>query len=233
MTISLVKGQRVNLEKGGGLKLNQFCVGISWSGVETEFKKRGILGFGSKTITETKYASLDLSCVMYNKNGKLADHIYSPLYEPELLFRYGLPEGKLVSDKGALEHVDKKMRETRNEAKAWDNEVFSVDLSKMDSDITNIVFFLNSTGEEDFSKIGLTKVRLHEGTPDTIGNVHAEYKILGRPQDRGKRAMVLGEFYKKNEVWRFNAIGDVFEDACFADTIQRLNSCHSLGNATK
>lgn len=44
MAINLTKGQRINLEKSNGTKLQNVCVGINWGAIE----KKGLFGL-SKT----------------------------------------------------------------------------------------------------------------------------------------------------------------------------------------
>ena len=93
----LQKGERINLEKNTGAKLTNFCVGVNWGAIETS---GGFSGLSKKTID----VDLDLSCVLIDKNRKLCDHIYSPLYRPEVLSQFGLPNGKLDSNDRALHH---------------------------------------------------------------------------------------------------------------------------------
>ncbi len=54
MAINLVKGQRINLEKAGGSKLTNFCVGCNWGAI---VKSGGFLGLGKST----QDVDLDLS----------------------------------------------------------------------------------------------------------------------------------------------------------------------------
>ena len=208
MAINLQKGQRINLEKSSGAKLTQFCVGVNWGAIEYQVEEGGFLGFGKKTVTRTKDVDLDLSCVMYDENGNLCDHLYSPLYRPELLAQFGLNTGKLVSLTGAMRHT---------------GDDLEVDLSKLGSNIHRIFFFLNNVGEEDFSQVPYAKIRMYEGTPVKVDSVYAEYNVVAEPQYRGKKALIMGELYKKGDDWKFNAIGDAFEDVFLGQTIQRIS----------
>ena len=40
MAINLEKGQRINLEKSNGTKLNNICVGVNWGAIE----RKGLFG---------------------------------------------------------------------------------------------------------------------------------------------------------------------------------------------
>lgn len=165
MAINLQKGQRINLEKSSGAKLTQFCVGVNWGAIEYQVEEGGFLGFGKKTVTRTKDVDLDLSCVMYDENGNLCDHLYSPLYRPELLAQFGLNTGKLVSLTGAMRHTGDDLEGDKGGDDGLDNEIITVDLSKLGSNIHRIFFFLNNVGEEDFSQVPYAKIRMYEGTP--------------------------------------------------------------------
>ncbi|NDW10519.1 TerD family protein [Dysgonomonas sp. 520] len=222
MAIRLEKGQRINLEKKSGGSLTNFCVGVNWGAIEVEVKKSGFLGFGSKTVTEVQDVDLDLSCVMFDENGNICDHLYSPLYKPELLAKFGLPPGKLLSNTQAMRHTGDDLEGDKGGDDGLDNEIITVELTKLSSNVARIFFFLNNVGEEDFSQIPYAKIRMYEGTPTKVDNVYAEYNVVSEAQYRGKKALIMGELYKKGDEWKFNAIGDATEDVFLGQTIQRI-----------
>jgi tellurium resistance protein TerZ len=211
----LEKGQRINLEKSDGSKLTEFCVGVNWGAIETA---GGFLGFGKK-ITNI---DLDLSCVLIDSNNKLFDHIYSPLYKPEFLSRYGMPSGKIDTDDRALHHSGDDLEGDKGGDDGLDNEIITVNLSKVNSSVSQIFFFLNNVGQEDFSQIPYAKIRMYEGTPTKVKSVFASYNVSAESQYRGKRAIVMGKLYKKEGEWKFNAIGDPTEDGNLCETILRI-----------
>lgn len=231
MAIKLEKGQRINLEKENGSKLTQFCVGVNWGAiaVEREVQKGGFLGFGSKTVKETQLidVDLDLSCVMYDAQGNLCDHLYSPLYKPDLLAQFGLPAGKLLSNTGAMRHTGDDLEGDKDGDDGLDNEIITVDLTKLSDNVTQIYFFLNNVGPEDFSQIPYAAIRMYEGTPDKVKSVYAQYDVVAEPQYAGKKALIMGRLYKKDGNWRFNAIGDAFPDQFLGQTIQRISSAYA------
>jgi len=227
MAINLSKGQRINLEKSSGAKLTNFCVGVNWGGIEIQVQKGGFLGFGAKTVTETQDVDLDLSCVMYDENGNLVDHLYSPLYKPELLAQFGLSAGKLLSSTGAMRHTGDDLEGDKGGDDGLDNEIITVDLTKLGSHVAKIFFFLNNVGKEDFSQVPYAKIRMYEGTPEKVQSVYAEYNVVAEPQYKGKKALVMGELYKKNDEWKFNAIGDAYEDVFLGQTIQRISNTYA------
>ena len=93
MAIKLEKGQRINLEKETGAKLTNFCVGCNWGAII----KKTFFGLSTSVVD----VDLDLSCMMFDANGKVVDHIWSPLYQ----FNGKLPQGKLDSNDRALHHT--------------------------------------------------------------------------------------------------------------------------------
>ena len=56
MAINLEKGQRINLEKSNGTKLQNICVGVNWGAIE----KKGFFG------TKKEAVDLDASCAVYD-----------------------------------------------------------------------------------------------------------------------------------------------------------------------
>jgi tellurium resistance protein TerZ len=214
MAINLTKGQRIDLRKTSGSALTAFCVGVNWGAIETK------TFFGlSKSV---KNVDLDLSCVMVDDQGKPIDHLYSPLYRPDVLAKFGLPPGKLVSLNGALRHSGDDLEGDKGGDDGLDNEIISVNLSLLNANVSQIFFFLNNVGEEDFSQVPYSKIRMYEGTATNVTEVFASYNVSAEEQYRGKRGLIMGKLYKKGEEWKFHAIGDATEDRFFGQTIQRI-----------
>lgn len=214
MAINLQKGQRINLEKDNGSKLEHFCVGCNWGAIE----KKGFLGL----VTNTINVDLDLSCIMIDANGQLYDHIYSPLYNPNFLSHFGMPTGKLDSKEKALHHSGDDRQGDTGGDDGLDNEIITVDLTKIDYNIQQIFFFLNNCGEEDFSQIPYASIRMYEGSPTHVQKVFAHYDVAAERQYAGKRALIMGKLYKHNGVWKFAAIGDAYSDSNLCLTIKRI-----------
>jgi tellurium resistance protein TerZ len=226
MAIILEKGQRINLEKSNGSKLTKFCVGVNWGAIEYQEEVSGFMGFGKKTVTKIRDIDLDLSCVMFDSNKQICDHLYSPLYKLEFLAKFGLPIGKLISQNNALIHSGDDLAGDKGGDDGLDNEIISVNLSALNPDVEQIFFFLNNVGKEDFSQIPYAKIRMYEGTPTKVLNVNAEYNVVAEPQYKGKTALIMGKLYKKEGEWKFNAIGDAFEDHFLGQTIQRISQSY-------
>lgn len=231
MNINLQKGQKIDLTKKTGVSLTNFCVGCNWGAIETIDRREvivneGIFGIGRKTewreFKQESDVDLDLSCILVDNNGDFCDHIYSPLYKKELLAKFGLPPGKLQTANFALTHSGDDREGDTGGDDGLDNEIITIDLSKLPSNVSQIFFFLNNCGKEDFAQIPYAKIRMYEGTSTHVKEVFAQYDVAAEKQYSQKRALIMGKLYKKEEQWKFHAIGDATEDAFLGQTIQRI-----------
>lgn len=224
MAINLTKGQKIDLRKETGEKLTNFCVGVNWGAIETI--KKGF--FRSKKVIED--VDLDLSCVMTDNNGNMLDYIYSPEYNGYLQ-RNNLPLGKLTSQDGALRHSGDDRKGDQDGDDGLDNEIITVDLTRLNESIEKIFFFINiylNQGQEfDFSDVPYAKIRMYEGTPSRVNKVFSEFDITTDASYANKRALILGKLYKRNGDWKFDAIGDPTEDQIFLQTITTILNNHA------
>lgn len=218
MAIRLEKGQRINLEKSNGSKLTNFCVGCNWGAVI----KESFFGLVKNTVD----VDLDLSCLMFDANGKAIDHIWSPLYRMSKL-----PQGKLNSLDGALRHTGDDTEGDQDGDDGLDNEIITVDLNKVNPTISSIVFFLNIYNNNefsgDFSDIPYASIRMYEGTPSYVNSIFAQYDVATKASCYGKRGLILGKLYRHNGEWKFAAIGDAFDDRTIVHTITRVMQNYS------
>ena len=222
MAIRLEKGQRINLEKETGAKLTNCFVGGNWGAIV----KKTFFGLSSSVVD----VDLDLSCLMFDAEGKPIDHIYSPLYR----FgdrNVGLPNGKVDSVDHALHHTGDDTQGDQNGDDGLDNEIITVDLNKVSSQTNSIVFFLNIYNNNefsgDFSEIPYASIRMYEGTATKVHSVFAQYDVATKDNCRGMRALVMGKLYRRNGEWKFAAIGDAFEDRNIVQTIGRVMKDYS------
>jgi len=214
MAINLVKGQNIDLRKTSGDSLTNFCVGVNWGGIE----RKGFLGL-SKSV---KDVDLDLSCILVDGKKNLTDYLYSPLYREELLQRYGLKKGKLVTFENALRHTGDDLAGDKDGDDGLDNEIITVDLTKINAAVEQIFFFLNNAGREDFSEIPYAKIRMYEGTPTKVQSEFASYNVSAESQYRGKTSVIMAKLYKKDGAWKFAAIGDPTDDKFLGETITKI-----------
>lgn len=220
MAISLSKGQKIDLTKSSGESLTNFCVGVNWGAIVTEKNS-----FWGGTKREVEDVDLDLSCVLTDASGEMVDYIYSPDYNAYLQ-KNNLPLGKLYTQDGALKHSGDDRKGDLDGDDGLDNEIITVDLNKVSSRVDKIFFFLNiylNQGQNfDFSHVPYAKIRMYEGTSKKVNTVFAAYDISTNNSFSGKGALILGKLYRRNNLWRFDAIGDPTSDKIFLQTLSNI-----------
>ncbi|MNK14658.1 Stress response protein SCP2 [compost metagenome] len=214
MAINLTKGQKIDLRKDNGDTLTNFCIGVNWGAIET----KGFFGL-TKNVQNI---DLDLSCILIDESNNICDHLYSPLYRVEVLQQFGLPKGKLLTSDNAMKHTGDDLEGDKGGDDGIDNEIITVDLSRINSNVSQIFFFLNNAGREDFSQIPYAKIRMYEGTPTRVNSVFASYNVSAEPQYAGKQSIIMAKLYKRNGEWKFSAIGDPTEDTFLGQTIHKI-----------
>lgn len=200
MAIKLEKGQRINLEKNNGSKLQNLCVGVNWGAIESK-------GFWGNKKMEA--VDLDASCATFDDNNNAIEVIYF---------------GNLKSKNNSIKHSGDDLVGDTGGDDGLDNEIITVDLQKIDSSVAKIAFVLNSFKGQDFKIIPFASIRIYEGTPTRVNEVFATYDIANGPSFAGKVSMVLGILYKKNEEWKFNAIGEATNDKDLKGTLSTVIS---------
>ncbi|BAV05949.1 tellurium resistance protein TerZ [Filimonas lacunae] len=198
MGISLQKGQRINLQKNNGAVLNNICIGVNWGAIE----HKGLFGKSTKEAVD-----LDASCILFDDNKNQLDLVY---------FR------NLKSKDGAVKHSGDDLTGDIDGDDGLDNEIITVDFSKLNTGVTQIAFVLNSFRGHDFSTIPFASIRIYEGTPTKVNEVFATYNIAQDNAFAGHVSMVLGTFYQKNNEWKFNAIGEPTKDKRLQETIHTV-----------
>nr|WP_295863468.1 TerD family protein [uncultured Chitinophaga sp.] len=200
MAINLQKGQRISLEKSNGTKLQNICVGINWGAIE----KKGLFG-----MSKTKEAvDLDGSCALFSEQKQLQEVVYF---------------GNLRSQDGSIRHSGDDLTGDLNGNDGLDNEVITVDLSRLNPNVNYVAFVLNSFRGHDFGTIPFASIRIYEGTPSRVNEVFATYDIAGSTSFAGHTSMVMGVFYKKNGEWKFNAIGEPTRDQKLQETVDTVS----------
>ncbi|WP_367915211.1 TerD family protein [Leadbetterella sp. DM7] len=200
MAINLQKGQRINLKKDNGATLQNVCVGVNWGAIE----KRGWFGGISKEAVD-----LDASCALYDKSKNLLDVVYF---------------GNLHSKDGSILHSGDDLTGDMDGDDGLDNEIITLDFSKLHSSVESVAFVLNSFRGHDFGTIPFASIRIYEGTPTRVNEVFATYNIAKGEGFAGHVSMVMGVFYKRNEEWKFNAIGEPTKDRKLEETIKTVQA---------
>ncbi|WP_163408569.1 TerD family protein [Flavobacterium ajazii] len=194
MAINLEKGQRINLEKSNGSKLVNVCVGVNWGAIE----KKGFFG------TKKEAVDLDGSCAVYDDKKNHIDSVN---------FR------KLISNDRAIKHSGDDLTGDLNGDDGLDNEVITLDFSQLTPSANYVAFFINSFRGQDFKDIPFASIRIYEGTPTRVSQEFARYDVANDASFAGNVSMVLGVFYKRNDEWKFNAVGVPTNDKKLEQTI--------------
>ncbi|WP_281324342.1 TerD family protein [Flavobacterium sp. IMCC34518] len=200
MAINLQKGQRINLVKSSGSTLQNICVGINWGAIE----KKGFFG-----NTKKEAVDLDASCALYDDNKNLLEVIYF---------------GNLRSKDGSIAHSGDDLTGDLGGDDGLDNEIITLDFSKLNPSVSNVAFVLNSFQGHDFGTIPFASIRIYEGTPTRVNEVFATFDIANGSGFAGHVSMVMGVFYKKNNEWKFNAIGEPTRDKKLEQTLSTVTN---------
>lgn len=211
MAIELTKGQKINLVKESGTKLNNVCVGLNWGAIEQYVfeKEGGFLGIGGATVKKKKMVEVDLdaSCVLLDASKQLLETIYF---------------GHLNSKYGCVNHSGDDLTGDMDGDDGLDNEIITINIDKIPAQIDQIVFFLNSYKKQDFADIPFATIRIYEGTPLRIDKIFATYDVANGADFVGKISMIMGKFYRRNGEWKFSAIGDPTDDNDLKETINTI-----------
>ncbi|MDQ6527751.1 TerD family protein [Flavobacterium sp. LHD-85] len=194
MAINLEKGQRINLEKSNGSKLVNICVGVNWGAIE----KKGFFG------TKKEAVDLDASCAVYDDKKNHIDSVN---------FR------NLISSDRAIKHSGDDLTGDLSGDDGLDNEVITLDFSQLTPSASHVAFFINSFRGQDFKDIPFASIRIYEGTPTRVSQEFARYDVANDASFAGNVSMVLGVFYKRNDDWKFSAVGVPTNDKKLEQTI--------------
>jgi len=196
MALTLQKGQRINLEKADGGQLTHVCVGVNWGAIET----KGFFGGKKKEAVD-----LDASCATFDGQKNVLETVYFAKLRGQGISHSG---DDLTGDMDGDDDLD--------------NEIITVDLTKVQATVEQIVFVLNSFRGHDFKDIPFASIRLYEGTPTRVDNVFATFDIANDAKFAGSVSMVMGKLYKKDGSWKFSAIGDATSDKRLEDTVKTV-----------
>ena len=187
MGINLQKGQKIDLTKGGG-GLRQVMVGLGWD--EAQGSVGGLLGlFKSKPES----IDCDASVILCGPNGKI---ISNDIKQTCVFF------GNLRHPSGAIVHQGDNL----TGAGEGDDEQIMVNLQQVPADVDKMVFVVNiydaRARNQHFGMIKNAFIRLVDMDKKTEickFNLSENYSNM--------TGLVVGEIYRKNGEWKFNAIG--------------------------
>lgn len=199
MSINLQKGQKIDLTKGGG-GLSRIMVGLGWDEAQPAPQQSG--GFFSlfkSQSQQTQDIDCDASAILLNANGKLYGR------EAKDCCVYF---GNLSHYSGAIQHQGDNL----TGAGDGDDEQIMVDLKRVPEDVAKIVFVVNiydaNVRGQHFGMIQNAFIRLVN-----LENNSEICKFNLSDNYYGMTGMVVGEIYRYNGEWKFNAIGQPVKEA--------------------
>ena len=201
MAINLQKGQKINLSKESRGGLNKVMVGLGWDEVP---QKRGFFAPKPQDI------DCDAFAILLGYDGKLLNHA-NELKQCTVFFN------NLVWPGGAIRH----MGDNLTGAGEGDDEQIFVDLQNVPYDIGTIVFAVNIydalNRNQHFGMIRNAFIRLVDM------DSRAEICRFNLSENyTGMTGLVVGEIYKRNGAWKFNAVGQPVQEASRLDALIRL-----------
>lgn len=208
MAISLSKGQKISLTKDRA-GLSKLRVGLGWDEATNKKvggEKKGLFGKLASLASEvsTQAIDCDASVFMLNKDGKITSN--------KSLIYFG---NKNSSCNSVIHQGD-----NLTGAGSGDDEVINVDLSRIPSDIERLVFVVNiyqaKSRKQDFGMIENAFIRI-------LDDSKKEELIRFNLTDNfsGLTSLVVGEIYRNNGEWKFNAIGDGTRDDGLSELSRR------------
>lgn len=191
MGINLQKGQKIDLTKPGTTGgLSRVMVGLGWDEAQPEAPK-GFLA----ALFATKPADIDCdaSAIICGANGKQKELVYY---------------GGLKSSNGAVVHQGDNL----TGAGDGDDEQIMVDLQKLQSDVTKVVFIVNiyeaNARNQHFGMINNAFIRLVD-----MSNNSEICRFNLSENYYGMEGLIVAEIYKHDGAWKFNAIGQPVKKA--------------------
>jgi tellurium resistance protein TerZ len=124
MTISLVKGQKISLDKESGGGLQKVVMGLGWDPV----KKKGL--FRTRTVD----IDLDASCALFDASKRPVDFVWF---------------SQLRSRDGSIVHTGDNLTGQGE----GDDEQIIVDLPRVPADVISLVFTVNSFRGQTFNEV--------------------------------------------------------------------------------
>jgi tellurium resistance protein TerZ len=126
MAISLVKGQRISLEKEGGAGLSKIAMGLGWDVA----RPKGLWGL----FSQSPAIDLDATCIMFDVSKAIVDVVWFQ---------------QLNSKDGSIKHSG----DNRTGEGEGDDETIFVDLLRVPAKVTSLVFTINSFTGQTFNQI--------------------------------------------------------------------------------
>lgn len=198
MGINLQKGQKIDLTKGGGTGLRSIMVGLGWD----EAPRSGGL------FRQPQPIDCDASVILCGADGKL---LYNDAQNNIVYF------GNLRHSSGAIIHQGDNL----TGAGDGDDEQIMVNLPMVPASIDKMVFVVNiydaGVRNQHFGMIRNAFIRLVN-----MDNRQEICRFNLSENYSGMTGLIVGEIYRRNGEWKFNAIGQPVREASRLMSIVRM-----------
>ena len=180
MALTLVKGQKISLEKESGGGLSRIAMGLGWDPVKA-----------GQSI------DLDASCILFDAAKNIVDTVWF---------------SQLKSRDGSVQHSGDNLTGEGD----GDDETINVDLSRIPSNVTTLVFTINSFRGQTFDQIDNAFCRLI--------NLANRQEIARYTLSGGGRvtAQIMAKIYRHNNEWKMAAIGEPANGQTFRDILPNI-----------
>ncbi|MCR4576724.1 MAG: TerD family protein [Clostridiales bacterium] len=201
MSVNLVKGQKIGLTADKGLK--KILVGLGWDAAEQtgSFLKNLFIG-------KPAPIDYDCSCILLGADGKVIS---------DELSRTAVYFNNLTDASGAIVHRGDNLT---GEGEG-DDEQITVDLSRVPENVERLVFAVNiynaNVREQHFGMIKNAFIRLQDMDS---GEEICRFSLAD--DYSGMTGMIMGEIYRQDGEWKFNAIGQGLRQASRLGSIVNL-----------
>lgn len=195
MSVNLKKGQKIDLKKDNGKSLKHLTVGLGWDAIAP--------GFFKSLFSSTPKFDCDASAIMC-QNGKL-------LGTQDLVYF-----GNRQHPSGAVVHTGDNLTGDGD----GDDEQIIVNLEQIPSQYDKIIFVVNIyqavQRSQHFGMIRNAFIRIVDNdTHEEICRYDLSEKF------NNMIALIFAEVYRKDGVWKFNAIGQATDDVSLTKVAAR------------
>lgn len=204
MSVSLQKGQKVDLTKGNS-GLTKIIVGLGWDEAKPANKGKGLFGGLFSGGSNQQNIDCDASAIICGPGGKLAntkDVVYF---------------ANLNHESGGVHHLGDNL----TGAGDGDDEQITVDFTKVPAKYEKIVFVVNIYDavqrHQHFGLIENAFIRI----VDASNNKElCKYNLSDNYENM--TAMVFGEVYRQQSEWKFSAVGSATTDKNLGEIAARF-----------
>lgn len=194
MSVNLVKGQKISLKKSDGNGLKKVMVGLGWDEAQPT-----ATGWRALFAAKPQDIDCDASVILCGQDGKIVSK-----NAKDTVVYYG----NLRHPSGAVTHQGDNL----TGGGEGDSEQIMVDLDLLPANVYKLVFVVNiydaNVKKQHFGMIRNAFIRLVD-----LSSRNEICRFNLTEDYSGKTGMIVGEIYKNEGEWKFNAIGQGVVDA--------------------